>query len=133
MPLEPDKTILNGKYHIERLLDEGGMARVWLAEEPKLRRQVAIKEPKSGLTNDQQEALRLRFQREQQVAGALNDLHIVRVLTTEAWEGTELLVMEYMAGGNLAERIAQNPTGMEVADAVAIARAILQAVKAVHA
>lgn len=34
MPLEPDKTILNGKYHIERILGEGGMARVWLAKQP---------------------------------------------------------------------------------------------------
>ncbi len=44
--LQPGQTILDGKYRILRLIGEGGMARVWLVEEPAAVRQVAIKEIK---------------------------------------------------------------------------------------
>jgi len=49
MAIFPNTTILNGKYRILRLIGEGGMARVWLAEEVHFARQVAIKEPHAGL------------------------------------------------------------------------------------
>ena len=44
MPLQADTIIRDGKYRIVRLIGEGGMARVWLAEEPEFGdRQVALK------------------------------------------------------------------------------------------
>lgn len=65
MPLTPD-TVLNGKYHILRLIGEGGMARVWLTEEVTFgnRWQVAIKEPHAGLGSTDAQEMREPFQRE---------------------------------------------------------------------
>ena len=56
MPLQADQIILNGKYHIVRLLGEGGMARVWLAEERTFgNRLVALKEPRGDLAGEVEE------------------------------------------------------------------------------
>ena len=65
MPLREGETILNGKYRILKLIGEGGMARVWLAEELTFgSRDVAIKEPHANLPSDDLAELRRRFQRE---------------------------------------------------------------------
>ena len=62
MPLQPDTKILNNKYHIVRLLGEGGMARVWLAEELTFhQRLVAIKEPRADLPTDVREEVGQRY------------------------------------------------------------------------
>ena len=61
MPITPNATILKGKYRILSLIGEGGMARVWLAEEVHFGRRVAIKEPHAGLGSTDSEELRERF------------------------------------------------------------------------
>ena len=108
MLLQTNQTILNGKYRIIRLLGEGGMARVWLAEELFSGRQVALKEPKrETLQPDLLAEIERRFQQEIELgARFLNSIpHIVQVYTVEQLDdGTRLLVMEYVDGGSLAER-----------------------------
>ena len=65
MALQPGVTILNDKYRILSLIGEGGMARVWLAEELTFGgRQVAIKEPRAGASSDDVADLQRRFQQE---------------------------------------------------------------------
>ena len=72
MPLHENTTILNGKYRLLRPIGEGGMARVWLAEELTFgNRQVAIKEPHAGLGTTNSEELRQRFLCEVKVSVAL--------------------------------------------------------------
>ncbi|MGB4980119.1 MAG: protein kinase [Anaerolineae bacterium] len=136
MPLEPDKTILNGKYHIERILGEGGMARVWLAKEPAFhQRLVAIKEPRADLSADVREEVSQRYQREIMVCAALDGArvpHMVRALTAELLEDQALLVLEYMPGGDLETLLQANPHGLPLAQAIAIVRAVLGALQAAH-
>ena len=110
MPITPNTTILN-KYRIIKLIGEGGMARVWLAEEITFgNRQVAIKEPHAGLGSTDSEELRQRFLREVKVSAALAKAktpNIVQALTAEPYEDGLLLVLEYMPGRDLEERIRQ--------------------------
>ncbi len=135
MPLQPNIIILNGKYRILRLIGAGGMARVWLAEEVHFGRQVAIKEPHAGLDSADSEELRQRFRREVKVGAALaraKTPNIVQALTAEPYGDSLLLVMDYMPGGDLEERIRQHQQGMPIADVIAIARDVLTALAAVH-
>ncbi|MCP4165629.1 MAG: serine/threonine protein kinase, partial [Chloroflexi bacterium] len=135
MSLTPNTTILNGKYHILRLIGEGGMARVWLAEELQFERQVAIKEPHAGLGSTDGEELRRRFRREVRVGAALakdNAPNIVQVLTAEPYEDESLLVMAYMPGGDLEALLEAYPEGLSLDRALEIARDVLAALAVVH-
>jgi len=136
MTLQTGSSILNGKYHILDLIGEGGMARVWLAEELTFgQRQVALKEPRADLLPDLAQEVRLRYQREVQVCAALEQArvpHIVRAITAEPYDDSLLLVMEYMPGGDLATLLKQHPDGLPVERAVEIALDLLQALRGVH-
>ena len=135
MSIQPGESILNGKYRILRLIGEGGMARVWLAEEPAMGRQVALKEPRPNLLPDQVQEVRLRYQREVQVCAALERArvpHLVPTLTAEPYDDGLLLVMAYMPGGDLASLLRQYPAGLPIDRAVNIARDILKALTGVH-
>lgn len=137
MTLQAGQAILDGKYKILKLIGEGGMARVWLAEEPRFGgRQVALKEPKASLLPDMEKELQARYQREVDVCAALDHAdvrNIVRALTAEPYDGSLLLAMEYMPGGDLAAVLAQHPGGLPVERAVAIVFDLLRALDGVHA
>ncbi len=137
MTLQQGQTILNGKYHILRLIGEGGMARVWLAEEMTFGgRRVAIKEPRDDLLPDLAQEVRLRYQREVQVCAVLETARvpsIVRAITAEPYGETFLLAMEYMPRGDLATLLKQHPEGLSVQRAVGIALDLLAALEGVHA
>jgi formylglycine-generating enzyme required for sulfatase activity len=135
MPLTPNTTIINGKYHILRLIGEGGMARVWLAEEVHFGRQVAIKEPHAGLGSTDSEELRQRFLREVKISAALAKAktpNIVQALTAEPYEGGLLLVMAYMPGDDLETLLEQHPGGLPIDRALEITQDVLTALAAVH-
>lgn len=135
MPLQPNSTILNGKYHIERLLDEGGMARVWLAKQPFSGRMVAIKEPKlEALKPEEVGKIEKRFKQELAlIAQLLSIPHVVQVYTDELLEdGTRLLVMEYVEGGSLADLIEKNQSGLPIEQVIAIASQICDALQRFH-
>jgi serine/threonine protein kinase len=135
MPITPGETILN-KYHILRLIGEGGMARVWLAEETAFAgRLVAIKEPRRNLPPADQEEIERRYQREIQVCATLKNAgvpNLVEAITAEPYEGRMLLVMAYMPGGDLAGLLSEHPSGLPVERAVQIARDICTALAGVH-
>ena len=136
MLLQTNQTILNGKYRIIRLLGEGGMARVWLAEELFSGRQVALKEPKrETLQPDLLAEIERRFQQEIELgARFLNSIpHIVQVYTVEQLDdGTRLLVMEYVDGGSLAELIKKNPAGLPIEQVVKIGTQMCDALDRFH-
>lgn len=94
---------LGGKYRLEREIAEGGMAKVWLGVHLALGINVAIKFMKPGISEAADHA---SFEREGRAAARLRNEHVVRVYDhgfTD--EGVPYLVMDYLAGESLAERI----------------------------
>ena len=125
--------IRQGQYRILERIHEGGMASVWLAEQPELGgRKVAIKEPRLDRAHRQE--LERRFRQEIELAPQLERLpHVVRPYTLEhRIDGTPLLVMEYVEGGSLADLIAENPDGLPIGQALKIAQDALLALGAFH-
>ena len=131
--LQAGDEIRGGQYRIVSRIHEGGMATVWLAEQPEFgRRKVAVKEPK--LEKQHRQELERRFRQEIDLVPLLERLdHVVRTYTLEhRTDGTPLLVMEYVDGGSLADLIARNPGGLPVGQALKITQDTLEALKGLH-
>jgi hypothetical protein len=92
-----------GKYEILRLLGQGAMGEVYLAKDPVLGREVAIKTIKPGGTFG--EEVRARFRHEARVVGGLNHPNVVTVFDFGEDEGVHYLVMEYVPGQDLEHLI----------------------------
>ncbi len=92
-----------GRYEIIRELGRGGMAIVYLARDPQISREVAIKVLPRQL-QDQPE-FQARFQREAEVIASLEHPAIVPIYDVGDEEGQPYIVMRYMSGGSLADRI----------------------------
>ncbi|MCP5099703.1 MAG: serine/threonine protein kinase, partial [Chloroflexi bacterium] len=93
-----------GKYRIQSRLAQGGMADVYLAYEAQLRRQVVVKVILPHLANNEEYAA--RFQREAQTTAQLNHPNVIPVYATGVTEnGASYLVMQYVRGGTLRERL----------------------------
>ncbi|MEW5985812.1 MAG: protein kinase [Chloroflexota bacterium] len=122
----PPQTI--GRYVIERELGQGGMAVVYLARDPAVGRQVAVKVLPRQFTFDP--AFRARFRREAEVIAALEHPAIVPVYDFGEDDGQPYLVMRYMPGGSLADRIRRGP--MPLPEAVAILERLAPALDEAH-
>jgi serine/threonine protein kinase len=118
-----------GRYEIVDELGRGGMAIVYRAFDPQFGREVAIKVlPREFLFDA---GFRQRFEREAQTIARLEHFAIVPVYDFGEHEGQPYLVMRYMAGGSLAERIEGGwPVALE--GAAAITRRIGAALDAAH-
>jgi serine/threonine-protein kinase len=93
--------ILDGRYRLGSLLGVGGMARVYLASDRVLERQVAVKVLRSS---DAQDPLFVeRFRREARAAARLSHPNIVAVFDSGSDGGLPYLVMEYVPGESLAQ------------------------------
>jgi len=103
-----------GPYEIETFLGKGGMGEVYGARDTRLNRPVAIK----FLSEAWADAVgRRRFQREAQLASALNHPHILTVHDVNEFEDRQYLVMEFAGGGTLRGwASAQKRTWQEIAD-----------------
>ena len=99
------ETILH--YKILEKLGEGGMGVVYLAEDTKLKRQVAIKFLPKQISADAEE--RKRFEIEAQAAAALNHPNITTIHAIEESGETIFIVMEYIDGTELKDKIASAP------------------------
>jgi hypothetical protein len=93
-----------GRFRLEQLLGTGGMASVWRARDTLLDRTVAIKVLSDVLALDG--GYVRRFRREGQVAARLAHPNLVRVYDLGQAGDRPFLVMEYVAGGTLADRLA---------------------------
>ncbi len=98
---EGEVQIIAARYRVERLLGVGGTGRVYLARDEVSGRRVAVK-VFNTLHARGREAYE-RFVREARVAGALRHPNLVEVVDFSADQG--FLVMEYMVGGSLADRL----------------------------
>lgn len=106
-----------GRYEIEQELGRGGMAVVYLARDPYMKRQVAVKVLPHQFTSDPQ--FRARFQREAEIIAALEHPHIVPIHDYGEQDEQLFLVMRYMTGGSLADHVRRGPLStMEIARVV---------------
>jgi serine/threonine protein kinase len=92
-----------GKYQVEESLGRGGMAEVYRAYQKNLDRNVAIKIMHAFLADE--EGFLARFQREAKAMAALNHAHIVSVYDFDVQDGIYYIVMEFVGGGTLKQRL----------------------------
>lgn len=112
-----------GPYVLERKIAEGGFGEVWMVRHADLPKPFAAK-----LILDPDCAASLR--REGELLCDLDHPNVVRVVNADLRCERPYLVMEYMEGGSLRERIARG--AIPVSEALRIARAILQALAFAH-
>src|SRR4026209_1128576 len=117
-----------GPYEILSPLGAGGMGEVYKANDTRLNRVVAIKVMRGHMGADSQ--LRERLAREAKAISSLNHPHICALYDVGSQDGIDFLVMEYLDGGTLADRIARDP--LSVAESLQIARQIAEALEAAH-
>ena len=98
------RRVLAGRYVLQGLLGQGGMADVELAYDQLLDRQVAVKILHQRYMHDDQFVA--RFRREAQAAASLNHPNVVAVYDTGEHENRPYIVMEYVAGQSLKEVLA---------------------------
>lgn len=101
-PLQQAKVpyVLPGKFRFESRLGSGGMSVVYLAVDLALGRPVAVKTLRRLSPED---ALRLR--REARTAAAVSHPNLAFIFGVETWYGTPMLILEYLEGGTLADRL----------------------------
>src|SRR5262249_36601186 len=100
-------------YRILSLIGEGGMGRVYLAEDTKLHRRVALKFLSRNFTEDQ-DRLR-RFEQEARAASALNHPNILTIHEISEFEGHRFIATEFIEGETLREQL---HTELSIDDAV---------------
>src|SRR6266516_3644637 len=109
MPLSSGTML--GPYEIQAAIGAGGMGEVYRARDTRLERTVAIKVLSSALTSSAE--LRGRFEREARIISQLNHPHICTLhdVGSEATAegGINFLVMEYLEGETLSERLKRGP------------------------
>lgn len=119
---------LGDSYRLERELSPGGMSRVFVAREQILGRDVVIKVLPPEMAADVSVE---RFQREIQVAAALQHPLIVPVISAGQSEGLPYLVMPFIAGESLRQRLARQRE-LPVREAVRILRDVAVALDYAH-
>jgi eukaryotic-like serine/threonine-protein kinase len=130
MLLEPGH-VIDGKYRLVRIIGTGGMGAVYEGENTLIRRRVAIKVLHAANTNNA-DSVR-RFEREAQAAGQIGNDHILEIIDLGSLpNGDRYLVMEYLDGETLAERI-ERFGRLTPAQIAPIARQFLEALISAHA
>src|SRR3569832_1144809 len=92
-----------GPFEIVSPLGAGGMGEVYRAQDTRLQRTVAIKVLNSALTATPD--LKARFEREARTVSQLNHPNICTLHNENQDSGTDFLVMEYLEGESLADRV----------------------------
>ena len=92
-----------GPYQITGPIGAGGMGEVYQAKDTRLDRSVAIKVLPTELS--QNEELRQRFEREARAVSRLNHPHICTLYDIGREDGVDFMVMEYLEGETLADRL----------------------------
>ena len=126
MPLEPGTTL--GPYQIDAPLGAGGMGEVYKATDTRLDRTVAIKVLPAHVAADPD--LRQRFEREAKTISSLNHPHICTLYDIGQEGDTDFLVMEYLEGETLAERLTKGP--LPTAEVLRYATEIADALDKAH-
>jgi serine/threonine-protein kinase len=118
-----------GHYRLTSLLGEGGMGRVFAAEDLRLGRRVALKLLPDEL-NGMPEHVE-RFQREARLLAAVNHPNVITVYSVEEADGRAFITMELVEGETLVQRI--RPGGLPLEEFLAVAIPLADALAAAHA
>src|SRR5262249_2737680 len=102
-----------GPYELLSPLGKGGMGEVYRAKDTRLDRTVAIKVLPQDLSSNPQ--LRQRFEREARAVSALSHAHICVLYDVGQQNGIDYLVMEYIEGQSLADRLTKGPLPLDQA------------------
>ncbi len=113
-----------GPYEIQTRIGAGGMGEVYRARDTRLGRDVAIKVLPENLSNDAE--LKQRLEREARAISSLNHPHICTLHDIGSQDGADFLVMEFLEGQTLSDRLTKGPLpldqvlkiGSEIADAL---------------
>jgi predicted ATPase len=116
-----------GPYCIEASVGTGGMGEVFRASDTRLARKVAIKAIRAGRSSA---GLELRFLGEARAASALNHPNIITIYDVGTLEGQPYIVMEWIEGQTLRQKLAQGP--LSIPEVLGIASQILDALAAAH-
>jgi len=100
-----------GPYEILSAIGAGGMGEVYRARDTRLERIVAVKILPDHLSDKAE--LRERFEREARTVASLNHPHICTLHDIGQQDGTDFLVMEYLEGETLAERLKKGPLPLD--------------------
>ena len=118
-----------GHYKIVRKLGAGGMGEVYLADDTRLQRKVALKLLPAEMTRD--ETAKRRLMREARSAAALDHPNVCAVYDVGEHDGRLFVVMQYVDGETLGDRLARTTLGLK--DAVDVASQIAAALQEAHA
>ena len=127
MRLAEGAELAGGRYVLDRHLGSGGMASVWLAEDRRLHRAVAIKVMSDLLAGD--ERYLARFRREARAAASLSHRNVVPLYDYGTEDGRPFLVMAHVPGGSLRDRLRDG----DAPDPRRLAGDLLSALAQVHA
>ncbi len=117
-----------GPYEIVSLLGKGGMGEVFLARDPRLGRDVAIKALPEAFAHDPERLA--RFEREARLLASLKHPNIAAIYGVEEVDGHRYLVLEYVPGATLAERFEQGALPLD--ETLDVALQIAAGLEAAH-
>ncbi|MEQ1757377.1 MAG: serine/threonine-protein kinase [Vicinamibacterales bacterium] len=117
--------VLNGKFHIERVLGSGGMGVVYSAIDADLKRRVAIKSMPAITPRHV-----ARLQREAQAMASVGHPNLATIFSVEKWRDVPLLVVEHLEGGTLAEGLRAGP--MSADDVLELGIVLADALDCMH-
>ncbi|HEX3243062.1 MAG TPA: PASTA domain-containing protein [Solirubrobacterales bacterium] len=120
-------SVLDSRYRLLQRIGSGGMADVWLADDPHLQRRVALKVLHRRFAQDREFVE--RFRREAEAAASLQHPNIVAVYDRGEVEGTYYIAMQLLEGHTLKELI---DAGLSPDQAVALIRQVLEAAGFAH-
>jgi Tol biopolymer transport system component len=126
MSLAPGSRI--GPYEILSPLGAGGMGEVWLTRDTRLGRDVAIKALPEAFAHDRDRLA--RFEREARLLASLKHPNIAAIYGLEEADGERYLVLEYVAGPTLADRLASGALPLD--ETLEVALQIASGVEAAH-
>ena len=126
MTLDPGARI--GPYEIIGPLGAGGMGEVYRARDPRLGRDVAFKVLPASFSDDSERLA--RFDREARLLATLSHPNVAGIHGLEEASGQRYLVLEFIEGETLADRLTRGP--MPVAEAIELCRDIAAGVEAAH-
>src|SRR5262245_6831174 len=118
-----------GHFHVEAQLGAGGMGEVYLARDPRLDRAVALKVLPPDFAGDADRMQ--RFAREARAASALNHPNVATIHDIGESDSVRFIVMEYVEGQTLAQRITDQP--LTISEIVAVAMQVADALEVAHA
>ena len=118
--------LLAGKYRLARRLGAGGMGAVYLARDLRLERDVAVKTLAGGVSVSRLMGLKPEAWAMAKVTHAA----VAQIYAIESWRGRPFLVVEYLPGGTLADRLRRGP--VPAAEAASVALVLGGALAALH-